>query len=102
MVETVSVGVLEGVQGRLEAVQVTCVRQELLRDEGELEVKWGGEERLGVKWLGWLGVVSWGKLKFEVEGSQLQSKIDVSVVLVKTNEIRIYFVIQESSLKSCK
>jgi hypothetical protein len=85
MVETVGVGLLEGVQGSLEAVQVTSVRQELLRDEGQLEVKRGGEERLGVKWLGWLGVVGWRKLKFKVESSQLQSKIDVSVVLVKPN-----------------
>lgn len=55
MVETVSVGVLQGVQGGREAVQVTSVRQELLRDEGELEVERGGEERLGVKWLGVVG-----------------------------------------------
>lgn len=90
MVETVSVGKLQGVQGGLEAVQVTSVRQELLGDEGKLEVERGGEERLGVKWL---VVVGERNVKFKVESSQLQSKIDVSVVLVKPNEISIYFVI---------
>ena len=52
--------------------------------------------------LEWLGVVGERKLKFKVESSQLQSKIYVSVVLVKLNEFSMYFVIHECSLKCCK
>ena len=38
VVETVGVGKLEGVQAGREAVQVTGVREELLGDQGQLEV----------------------------------------------------------------
>jgi len=58
VVETVGVGKLEGVQAGREAVQVAGVRQELLRDQGQLQVEGRGDGgRLGVRVLEWEGVV---------------------------------------------
>jgi hypothetical protein len=62
VVETVGVGKLEGVQAGREAVQVTSLRQELLRDQGQLKVEGGGDGGwLGLWLLEWMGVVGEGK-----------------------------------------